>query len=721
MIQDDKSKGDMESAEVIADTLYNKVLTGNSKEVLTNADTPSRPAFSKLATLYLAYQSAGVIYGDIGTSPLYVFSSTFQDVPSREDMLGALSMIIWTLTLVVTIKYVVFVLSADDNGEGGTFALYSLLSRYSNISWDNPNSIRRSGFARYPTLDMNSFHRRFRAYLERSSVLRHIISLLAILGVCMVLADGVLTPAQSVLGAIQGLEIKVPNISQSAVTGISEAILILIFLVQPLGTTKIAVTYAPIVIIWLLLNLSIGIYNLTMYDTKIVQAFSPYWIYYWFKTHGRDGWQMMGGILLSFTGVEALYADMGHFCATSIRISWLCLAYPCLLLAYIGQAAYISADTTGTAWSNPFFASVPTQAFWFSFIMAILACVVASQAMISGCFSILNQAMALSNLPQLKVVHTSTKFHGQIYIPAANWALMIGTVCVAAGFPNTVALGNAYGACVTMVSLITTILLTILTVIVWHWNPVFSLAFLLFFGVIDGAYLSATLLKVPEGAWFTIVVAVILTLVMMVWKLGAMLQWSHEDQLKSETDSKESPVTASTAFNGLMVVFDIAGFDIPTVFQHIRRTFLMEPAVGILCHIRQVNVSNVHPDERVMVFRHSLSPSSTIYRAVLRRGYNDVPNSDIELGSQLTSHVISLLENESGTEGEIQRLKDAQAFQTMYLSSQVNVHAKENAFFMRRILVRCYGWILRNTLNNQQKMYGVPTEKLVQININYEL
>ncbi|KAG0172439.1 hypothetical protein DFQ29_008364 [Apophysomyces sp. BC1021] len=639
MSHDKMTKDDLESTEATRDTLYNKILTSDSKEILTNTDTPSRPIFSTAATLYLAYQSAGVIYGDIGTSPLYVYSSTFSSTPTKEDILGALSMIIWTLTLVVTVKYVVFVLSADDHGEGGTFALYSLLSRYANINWDNPNSITRNGLSRFPTGDIDTFHRGFRSSLENSKVLRHVISFLAILGVCMVLADGVLTPAQSVLGAIQGLEIKVPNISQPAITGISEAILIVVFLVQPFGTTKIGAAYAPI----------------------------------------------------------------------------------CLLVAYIGQAAYISMDTTGTAWSNPFYASVPAPAFWFSFIMAILACIVASQAMISGCFSILSQAMTLSNFPQLTVVHTSKKFHGQIYIPTANWILMIGTVCVAAGFPNTTALGNAYGACVTMVTLITTILLSILSLVVWHWNPIFTIIFFLFFGIIDGAYLSATLMKVPEGAWFTILVSIVLSAIMMTWKFGTLLQWSYENRLKSEIHRKESTPPASTTFAGLMVVFDAVGFDIPTVLQQIRSTFMMEPAVGILCHVRHVNISNICPEERMIVFRHSLSATSTVYRVILRQGYNDLPDHGVDFATQLTSHIAILLKKEPDTEREVQALNDAQNFQTMYLSSYTQVYANPKHCLFRRLLVKCYAWLRRNTLENQQKMYGVPTEKLVQIGISYEL
>jgi KUP system potassium uptake protein len=250
--------------------------------------------------------------------------------------------------------------------------------------------------------------------------------------------DGVLTPAQSVLGAIQGLTVASSNITTSTIIGVSCAILILLFLVQPFGTTKVASAWAPIVIVWLLFNFCTGIYNLTMFDHTVLKAFSPYFAGNFFVRNGTDGWRMLGGLLLAFTGVEALFADLGAFSKRAIQLSWLCFAYPCLLLAYIGQAAFISTDAnvTANAYTNPFFYTVPPGTFYFSLVIAILAAIVASQAMITSSFQLLIQVMNVSYFPHIKAVHKSKIFHNQIYIPMANWLLMIGTVIVTAVYNN---------------------------------------------------------------------------------------------------------------------------------------------------------------------------------------------------------------------------------------------------------------------------------------------
>lgn len=248
------------------------------------------------------------------------------------------------------------------------------------------------------------------------------------------MADGILTPAQSVLGAIQGLEVVKPDISSGTIIGATCAILVALFIAQPLGIHKLASGFAPVVIIWLLFNAVFGIYNLAEHDWRVLKAFSPYFAGDWFVRNGTNGWIALGGILLAFTGVEALFADLGAFSKRSVQLSWLCLAYPSLLLAYIGQAAYISVNPE--AYSNPFFASVPPGMFWPSLIIAILAAIVASQAIITGTFQLLSQVMHSSYFPQIKVIHKSSLFHGQVYIPIANWLMMIGTVIVTAVYSN---------------------------------------------------------------------------------------------------------------------------------------------------------------------------------------------------------------------------------------------------------------------------------------------
>jgi KUP system potassium uptake protein len=331
------------------------------------------------------------------------------------------------------------VLSADDDGQGGTFALYSLLARYTRITASDPNTKTLADgprMERYLSGDLKPVNRGVRYFVEHSGAVKFLLKLVGVLGVSMVMADGVLTPAQSVLGAIQGITVVNSNLQTNAIIGISCAILVLLFVIQPFGTSKLGTTFAPIVTVWLLFNLAVGIYNLAIYDYTVLKAFSPYFAFSYLARNGQDGWRSLGGLLLAFTGVEATFADLGAFSKRAIQISWLGLAYPCLLFAYAGQAAYISLDATGTAYTNPFFNTVPPGTLIFSLIIAVLAAIVASQAMITSTFQLLTQVMRLSYFPHIKVVHTSQRFHEQVYMPLANWLLMIGTVIVTAVYNN---------------------------------------------------------------------------------------------------------------------------------------------------------------------------------------------------------------------------------------------------------------------------------------------
>jgi KUP system potassium uptake protein len=239
-----------------------------------------------------------------------------------------------------------------------------------------------------------------------------------------------------VLGAIQGITVANPNLQTNAIIGISCAILVALFAYQPFGTSRIGTSFAPIVTVWLLFNLTSGIYNLATKDYTVLKAFSPYYAGAYLVRTGSDGWKSLGGILLAFTGVEALFADLGAFGKRAIQLSWMCLAFPCLIIAYAGQAAYISSDTTQTAFTNPFFNTVPPGSFYFSLVIATLAAIVASQAMITATFQLLTQIMRLSYFPHIRVIHTSKRFHDHVYMPLANILLMIGTVVVTAVYNN---------------------------------------------------------------------------------------------------------------------------------------------------------------------------------------------------------------------------------------------------------------------------------------------
>ncbi|KAK9384330.1 potassium transporter, partial [Lipomyces mesembrius] len=480
--------------------------------------------------IWLAFQSTGVIYGDIGTSPLYVYSSTFTSQPTYDDLVGALSIIIWTLTLMVTVKYMFIVLRADDDGEGGTFALYSLLARYANIVRRDPNIAGTVKMERYLTSEMKPAGKSIRSFIEHSRIAQTALKVIGVLGVSLVMADGVLTPAQSVLGAIQGISVVHPGISSGTIIGSSCAILVVLFAVQPFGIHKVASVWAPIVVIWLLFNLCCGVYNLVKFDYTVLKAFSPFFAGSYLVRNKEQGWRSLGGLLLAFTGVEALFADLGAFSRKAIQLSWLCLAYPCLLLAYVGQAAYISQDVTMVAYTNPFFNTVPPHTIYFSLIIAILAAIVASQAMITSSFQLLSQVMRMSYFPHIKTVNTSKRFHGQVYMPLANWLLMIGTVVVTAAYSNTTKLGNAYGVCVVFVTFLTTCMVSLVALIIWRINVLIVLFAFLVFACLDGVYLTSALTKVPQGAWFTLLLAVILSSIFILWRFGKEQQWSAEGE-----------------------------------------------------------------------------------------------------------------------------------------------------------------------------------------------
>lgn len=588
--------------------------------------------FKGTTLLWLAYQSTGVIYGDIGTSPLYVFSSTFTSVPNYNDVLQVLSLIIWSLTIMVTIKYVVIVLHADNDGEGGTFSCYSLLTRYANITQRDPREALLVRMERIKTQELHDSSKKIRSGMEKSPFIRGLLKFIGVLAVSMVMADGVLTPAQSVLGAVQGLTVVSPDISTSTVVGTTCGILVLLFAIQPFGTGKLANFFAPIVILWLGFNAGFGIYNLVMFDHSVLKAFSPYFAIEFFKEKKTEGWRMLGGVLLAFTGVEALFADLGAFSLHAIQLSWLCYCYPALLLAYIGQAAYISVHPE--AYSNPFYNAVPPGMLYPSLVLAVLAAIVASQAIITATFQLTSQIMKLSYCPQVKVVHTSDKFHGQLYVPFLNWILMALTILVTGVYNNTTSLGNAYGVCVMFVTFFDTCMVTLVALIVWKWPAWVVFLPWLFFATFDGLYISSALVKVPDGAWLTLTISGILACLFLLWRFGKESQWraEAEDRFKPSTlvtkDAEGGLSLAErwgggslTRIKGLGIYFDKTGVMTPTVFTQFVSKFGAIPENMVFFHLHPVEAPTVPDGERYSVSRLGAIPGC--YRLVISHGYMD--------------------------------------------------------------------------------------------------
>jgi KUP system potassium uptake protein len=706
-----------------------------------------------------------------------VYSSTFTADPSYDDLVGALSLIIWSLTLMVTVKYCLIILQADDEGEGGTFALFSLLSRYANIVRRDPREEQMVKMERHTTNELGKPAQKTRNLMERSRFLQCTLKIVGVFGVALVISDGVLTPAQSVLGAIQGISVASPGISNGTIVGVSCAILVLLFLVQPFGVTKLASSFAPIVIIWLLFNAVFGIYNLVQHDHTVLKAFSPYFAGAFLVRNKTEGWKSLGGILLAFTGCEALFADLGAFTLRAVQLSWLFFAFPCLLCGYLGQAAYISDDPT--AWTNPFYNTVPPGCLYPSLVIAILAAIVASQAMITAVFQLLSQIMKLSYFPQIKAVHTSKIFFGQIYIPMANWLLMIGTVIVTAVYNNTTNLGHAYGVCVILVTFFSTCMVALVALIVWRIPAIIVLIVWLIFALFDGAFLSSSLTKVPEGAWFTLALAVVLSSFFILWRFGKEQQWHAEasdrfppsHMIRTADDSPNASLQLTPAFgghslshiNGIGVFFDKAGAPstTPTVFVHFLQKFHAACDVIIFFHLRSLQVPTVAPEERYTVSRcyvgsegESRRPMPNCYRIIIRHGYTDEIVSH-NLGLLLYEQVRDFIGNEHvtaplppSTNGEklncaatkqitfdqrsldperpsfessnigmvekLAELRRAYDNQVVYIVGKEQMRIKAGTNIARRALLELFLWIRENSRTKVQAL-NIAVDKLVEV------
>ncbi len=434
----------------------------------------------------LSLAALGVVYGDIGTSPLYAMRECFHGphaiTPSASNILGVLSLVFWALVIVISIKYLVFVLRADNHGEGGILSLTALAT-----------PIRPSGRTEHFFLIM-----------------------LGIFGAALLYGDGVITPAISVLGAMEGLTVATPVFSPYVVP-ITILIIVVLFLFQSKGTAKVGRVFGPITFIWFAVLALLGVAQILRHPDVVV-AVSPFYALNFFLQNGWHGFLILGSVFLVVTGGEALYADMGHFGTRPIRLVWFCVVLPALLLNYFGQGALLLEDPDAA--HNPFYRLVPTWALYPMIVLATSAAIIASQAVISGAFSLTMQAIQLGFSPRLKINHTSTREYGQIYIPAVNWALMIGCIAIVIGFRSSSNLAAAYGVAVTSTMVITTILFYVVARKVWRWSFLPAAGLAIFFLIIDLSFFGANIIKVAHGGWFPLFLAALVFIVMTTWKKG---------------------------------------------------------------------------------------------------------------------------------------------------------------------------------------------------------
>ncbi|QND55353.1 potassium transporter Kup [Mesorhizobium huakuii] len=442
----------------------------------------SHSAAEQHSTKVLMLGALGVVYGDIGTSPIYAFREALHASPgidTRAHVLGVLSLIVWALTIIVTIKYVAFVLRADNKGEGGTLSLMSLA---------------RSAYPKGARL----------------------ILAIGLCGAALFFGDSIITPAISVLSAVEGLKVVTPTLD-AYVVPITLLILAILFSVQRFGTGKVAAVFGPVTALWFLAIGVAGLYHL-MDDPSILLAINPYHAVAYLVSTPTAAFVTVGAVFLAVTGAEALYVDLGHFGRKPIVLAWFSVVFPCLLLNYFGQGAFVLAN--GGRPTNPFFQMLPDWALMPMVGLATAATVIASQAVISGAFSLTRQAVQLNLLPRIEVQHTSEMKLGQIYMPRVNLLIALGVMLLVVGFGSSSSLASAYGISVTGEMLMTTILLFVVMRKLWKWRLAVALPLTVLFGVIDSGFFLANIVKIFEGGWVSITVACLMGLIMGTWIRG---------------------------------------------------------------------------------------------------------------------------------------------------------------------------------------------------------
>ncbi|NTU52143.1 MAG: potassium transporter Kup [Chlorobiaceae bacterium] len=547
------------------------------------------PDLKRLASLSLA--ALGVVFGDIGTSPLYAIRECFHgefSIPvTTPNVLGVLSLLIWAIILIVTLKYLTFIMKADNEGEGGILALTALIISHSRKNNNNE---------------------------------RWFLIGIGLFGAALLYGDGMITPSISVLSAVEGIKIVAPSFSPLMIP-VTIVILAGLFLFQHHGTAKVGAFFGPIILIWFISIGLLGLVEIVCYPRILKAVFPWYGIEFLLNNHSK-GFMVLGAVFLSVTGAEALYADMGHFGRKPIRLTWLLLVLPALLLNYFGQGAVLLSSPEKS--SNPFYALVPSWGMIPMVILATLATIIASQALITGVFSLTQQGIQLGYIPRLTVRHTSASHIGQIYVPAANWSLMFATIALVAGFGSSSRLASAYGVAVTATMLISAVLFYYVARDIWKWNR-FAVDLLVgFFMIIDLSFFGASVSKLFHGAWFPLVIGFILFTVMLTWKQGRQLLLKQvQDRTLTVGEFVESLAIQQPQRVKGQAVFLTANPDIvPIALLHnMRHNKILHSEVGLF-HFSTERVPRVPNSKKVEVVQLSYG----LYKITARYGFMEYPN-----------------------------------------------------------------------------------------------
>jgi KUP system potassium uptake protein len=613
----------------------------------------------------LTLSAIGVVYGDIGTSPLYALRECFHGehgvAPTHDNVLGVLSLIFWSLTLIISIKYILFVMRADNNGEGGILALLALVAK-------GPDAKRKS----------------------RASLIA-----LGLFGAALLYGDGMITPAITVLGGVEGLEV-VTHIFQPYIVPITLVILVILFMIQSRGTTHVGMLFGPVMIVWFVTIAILGV-NWIVKEPGVLAAFNPLHAMTFFEANGWHGFVVLGAVFLVVTGGEALYADMGHFGPKPIRIAWFSIVLPALFLNYLGQGAMILLNPAAA--SSPFYLMAPRWGLLALVVLATLAAIIASQALISGAFSLTRQAIQLGYSPRLEILYTSAHHQGQIYIPQVNWTLMFCTLGLVLGFRSSSALAAAYGIAVTLTMLITTMLAYLVARGAWGVRRVVAGSIALFFFLIELSFFGANLLKVAHGGWFPLVVGAVVYTVLSTWKRGRALLASRMreklypfERFLQDIEAFPPQRVSGTA---IFMTSNLQGTP-PTLLHNLQHNKVLHDRV-ILLTVVTSDIPYVAPNKRTEVepLGHGF------YRLNVRYGFMEDPDVPDALG-QASAQGLKIDLNET----------------TFFLGLETLLATRRPGLPLWR--ERLFVLIARNAVR-ANAFFKIPPERVVELGMQVEL
>ncbi|MBU3599154.1 potassium transporter Kup [Polynucleobacter sp. 30F-ANTBAC] len=644
----------------ISDPIYSQ------SSLLKPVDLHGNEHGKKGSTAALVLAAIGVVFGDIGTSPLYALKECFSPehgIPfSEAAVFGIISMMFWAILLVVTVKYIVFVMRADNKGEGGVLSLMALALR--------------------------SLQSGTKSYL--------IVMMLGMFGACMLYGESVITPAISVLSAVEGLEIATPEMKRFVIP-ITVTILVALFVIQKFGTAAVGKLFGPITLLWFISLAGLGVLNVFK-NPEIFAAINPMFAVNFISEHTLMAYIVMGSVVLVVTGVEALYLDMGHFGKSPVRMAWLFCVLPSLLMNYFGQGALLLADPE--AIKNPFYLMVPDWALWPMVGLATAATVIASQAVISGAFSLANQAILLGFLPRMGIKHTSDNERGQIYIPVVNWSLLVMVIFTVIEFRESGNLAAAYGISVTTTMLITTILLSIVMRKEWHLNPVLIVSLFIGFLAVDLAFWTANLIKVKDGGWYPLMLGLLIFVCLMTWYKGRKLL---RERILKESIPLEPFVKSLLAHPPHRVegtaIFLTAHIDyVPVAMLHnLKHNRVLHQRVFFL-KLSTWDVPYVNDDERLTL--KDMGGDVYLVRSV--HGFKETPD---------INKVLALIQSKYQLEFDLMET-------SFFLARDTVVPSKLPGMALWR--ERLFAWMFQNAAKPSD-FFQIPTNRVVELGAKIEI